>query len=951
MKRYLLPLVALAAIPARASYDPATGAIVNERWKSGVPLGGLGCGKVEAFTDGSFGRATINHNWDRPTGVLNGAYATLTVGSVTRALRLASTNPGIPAGVEKVVYTGNLPAANLSFYDPELPVKASLKAWSSLIPNNAKDSALPVAHLDYAITNPTKAPVDAKLTVRWPNILGFGGRRGGAEWNPTSGNFQKPAVAGPLAGLRFGTTRKYLTPQQNVVGEYFLGAPASVGAVSVQPLAGSVTVSIRIPAGQRRAVPFLLVWAMPNHVVAHRSVIGYTQPKRNDADVAKAVDGDLATRWTTGRYMLPNDALEIALPHAFALGKLTLDSSESKNDWPHGFRVDVGLNGKTRSASRASESAAGTLQKNGVLTIDLRGHTANSIRITNLGASDSYYWSIHELRLTDAGGTAIPLAASNLHAYLSSPITRDTGLKNLGHFWQRDFAGALDIARYAWLAAPRLWAETSEWQKAIAQSNLPTWFSRQMVNAAFPAFANTILTKDGRFSVLESPVDMGGALGTMDQRMAAHALWIQFFSEQDREELDLYARAQDMTPQRDGRITHFVGNVHESLGDPNVGYGVTDWPDLAASWIMQVLKTYRWTNDRAFLMRNLPHIEKAVAFLKAADHDGDGIPEGGSTYDYEHLPRGAFIYSASCTLGALRAAAAAERHAGRLKMAAAYDKQLAALQVATMKTLWNGHGFRKWAATNGSKVENTFVASLAGDWLAQLSGLRRTLPRQTVDTTIKSLLIRHLWAFAPVPPMEVKPDGTLFTSSCFVIQHQPYLGDEAIYEGYADDGMEVQRRVYEITWLQNRNPWGESLSYTAPTGEQGGLVDYMTCPATWHTLNALTGTSLDLPNRTFYVSPHIPESMGGLHVPVFFPTFWARVDANPDKKKLTVTVLKTFGTTASIALLKGDVDNLPIRLERPLPVTAGARWDLSAYWDRLVLPTRESLRGRSMAAK
>jgi uncharacterized protein (DUF608 family) len=469
-----------------------------------------------------------------------------------------------------------------------------------------------------------------------------------------------------------------------------------------------------------------------------------------------------------------------------------------------------------------------------------------------------------------------------------------------------------------------------------------------MVNAAFPVFSNTVLTKDGRFTVLESPIDMGGALGTMDQRMAAHALWIQFFSQQDRRELDMYAHAQMQTPEKDGRITHFVGNVHESICDPNVGYGVTDWPDLASSWIMQTLKEYRWTGDTAFFNRNLPHIEKAVAFLKAADHDGDGVPEGGSTYDYEHLPPGAFIYSASCTLGALQAAIAAETQAGHAAKAAEYQKQLKTVRAGTMKSLWMGDRFRKWAAPTGDKVDNSFVASLAGDWLAQLCGLPRTLPDKVVNAEIYSLLVRHLWAFKPVPPMEVKPDGSIFTSTCFMIQHQTYLGDEAIYQGYADDGMEMQRRMYQVTWEKNASPWDESLIYYSPEGNKGGLVCYMTCPATWHTLNALTGTTLDLPKRTFYVSPHIPASMGALHVPVFFPTFWARLDAVPATKRLTVTVLKTFGTTAAFTTVMGDVNGKPISLRHPLPVRAGAEWDLSRYWDRLVSPTKPSARPASV---
>jgi uncharacterized protein (DUF608 family) len=970
------------AVAARASYDANTGWIVNEHWNSGVPLGGIGVGKVEIYPDGWFGRATINHNWDRPTKALAGALAIVSVTDgrqrVQRTLRMAAAanayKDRIP-NVFKVSYRGTFPSAELMFRDPALPVKVDLHAWSSLIPNNAKDSSLPVAHLDYTVGNPTSRAVKVTLALGWPNYLGYGGRQGNGEWASLAGNHEIPADAGAARGLLFKTRQSYKTQRQNVVGEYFMGvvnpdetlqqmptfdphacpiaqvlpkrivvATTSSVPVVAEPC-GAVAVTVDLKPGEAKTVPFIIAWAMPTHRVTHRIIAGYDRPARDDTNVNLMLDGDPATRWTTARAMRPGDAVEIDLAEPRALGFLTLDAKASPNDYPHGYRVETSNGGAWTLDARAGAAATAKSVRDGVLKIDLRGITAKRVRVTNTGLDGFYYWSIHELGLTDLDGRRVPLTNRIVHVFLSKPIYKDQ-TSNLGHYWQNSFRNVTEIASYAAGNAARLWRETREWQKLIENSNLPVWFKRQMLNSAFPAFSNTVLTKDGRFSVLESPVDMGGALGTMDQRMAAHALWIQFFSRQDRKELDMYAHAQGLTPQNDGRITHFVGNVHETLGDPNVGYGVTDWPDLSASWIMQTLKEYRWTGDTAFLKRNLPHIEKAVAFLKAADRDGDGIPEGGSTYDYEHLPPGAFIYTASCTLGALQAAIAAERHVGNARKAAAYEKQFKAVQVATIKRLWTGDHFRKWAAPDGQKVENTFVASLAGDWLAQLCGLPRTLPLKIVNAEVSSLLSRHLWAFQPVPPMEVQPDGSIFKSTCFVIQHQAYLGDEAIYQGYPDDGMEMQRRVYEITWEMNRSPWDESLIYEAPGGKKGGLVCYMTCPATWHTLNALTGASLDIPNRTLYLAPHIPKGMGELHLPVFFPTFWGRVDAVPETKDLTLTVLKTFGVTPDLTTLMGDVDGKPMTLRHPLAVRTGAVWNLSPCWAKVVSPARESVHGK-----
>lgn len=65
-----LALALTVILQAEAEFDSSTGQIRDARWRSGVPLGGIGCGAIELLTDGAFGNATTNHNWDRPTGVL-----------------------------------------------------------------------------------------------------------------------------------------------------------------------------------------------------------------------------------------------------------------------------------------------------------------------------------------------------------------------------------------------------------------------------------------------------------------------------------------------------------------------------------------------------------------------------------------------------------------------------------------------------------------------------------------------------------------------------------------------------------------------------------------------------------------------------------------------------------------------------------------------------------------
>ena len=203
----MLPILA-TAVHAAPSFDRDTGTIIDRRWQSGVPLGGIGVGKIEMMTDGSFGNFTNQHNWDRPYGWAKGAFAAIRAQSgdspaVSRILRLKSE--GEYTGVENVAHTrmqGWFPRAEIAYDDPALPVMVKLNAFSPLIPHDVKDSSLPVACLDYVVTNPTGSPVRVSLALAWPNLLGWGGK-GGVNWDDLTGNEQAPITQGSLSGLRY----------------------------------------------------------------------------------------------------------------------------------------------------------------------------------------------------------------------------------------------------------------------------------------------------------------------------------------------------------------------------------------------------------------------------------------------------------------------------------------------------------------------------------------------------------------------------------------------------------------------------------------------------------------------------------------------------------------------------------------------------------------------------
>jgi uncharacterized protein (DUF608 family) len=958
-----------------STFDSSTGTIIDSRWPCGVPLGGIGVGKIELLTDGSFGNFTINHNWDRPYGWAKGAFAAVRARSgsqapVAKILRLIGQNEY--AGVENIRHTrmqGWYPISHCDFNDDSLPVNVQLDAFSSLIPHDPKDSALPMACLTYTVTNPSAQNVHVSLLLAWPNLLGWNGQS-----NELSGDSQMFAAAGRTKGLKYTTTQTYPNSdeRQQAVGEYFVSARSEKGMeitscpswdvsaktpgfwesfVSSGHLsaldngrapsepAGAIDAECDLAPEQSRKVRFYVAWAMLHHITI--------QPSNSLTLVSQGVD--YQDRWTTGSSLAPGDSLVVDLGGQISPSQLMMDEGEYLHDYPRGLKVEISSDRISwlPVAERDEASVKASMGSGSLIAVSLQNATGHYLRLTNLGSDSSYWWSIHRLSLV-VRGKDIPLVYANKSL---------SNIQEVGHYWQNWWSGAADITAYADKNADRFLQETRAWQEPVLKSSLPFWLKLKLINSAYPMFCNTILTKDGRFAVQESPHDMSGALGTMDQRMAAHAFMAAFFPELDQSELEMYAKCQ----QSDGRITHFDGNIHNIVGDPNVNYGITNWPDLSCSWVLQVDKLYRWTGNKSFLARMSPHIDAAMEFLKSGDLDNDSIPEGGSTYDYESAPPGAFIYSADCYLGALRAASSLANPA----QAQSYDERFAHVQQSVMRELWNGEYFRKWyVPSTGKANDDSFVAALAGDWLAHLTGLRETLPPGIAHKEIAQIIARHQKPFYPVPPMEVTPYGKAAVSMCFFLQHEPYLGCESIYQNYVDDGLDTIYRVYHSVLDLDHSPWAEPLVFFAPGGKSDGLVTYMTGPATWHVLNALSGASLDLPDQRIYLSPRLASTETELHMPIYFSRFWGWLDYAPKANLLRFRVTKVFRGNSKIQdtlyhfdgakeddmpkdiiiqSVAADGNGKPLFLPVPFVVKPGAVLDLSVFMSELGLPKQSEI--------
>jgi len=112
-----------------------------------------------------------------------------------------------------------------------------------------------------------------------------------------------------------------------------------------------------------------------------------------DKDAAKAIDGDSASRFTTGKSMAPGMWYQVELPEKTELAGIIIDAVSSKNDYPRGYKIQFSDDGESWSEPVASGKG-----EQARLEIDIKPQSTRFVRITQTG-QHRLYWSIHQLDL------------------------------------------------------------------------------------------------------------------------------------------------------------------------------------------------------------------------------------------------------------------------------------------------------------------------------------------------------------------------------------------------------------------------------------------------------------------------------------------------------------------------------------------------------------------------
>ncbi len=760
--------------------DPQTGVVHSQKLLSGVPLGGVGTGKVEIMTDGSFAHATMMNNGDRPTGSLTGCFAAIWTRTGTQtAARVLGLNSayGLPT-VGRLNYDGLAPQAQLTYPDPALPFSLNLLAFSPLSPFVIKDSCYPAAAFVFRIKNTLPVPLEISIALSWEGLLGVGSDGRGGSFHDRYG---VRAVAIPSAEGYFGM--RFSNPAVNGLDD----------------------------AARQRAN-------------ASGEMVLMAYPARPQTTITTAGWNALAAR----------------------------------PGWWEGFSKSGDVSGNV------GEGREGQVHPAGVV----------AVRLT--------------LKPNDYVELPFAVAWYAPHHWLSDG-------QDVGHFYQNVFDDATQAAQRLLDQWPSLYGLTEEWQERLTFSNLPRWLARRILNATAPLTADSVHTRDGRFTLTPGATALPDSLSTAGavlntgaqsntrQQLAAHALLLSLFPELDARFLMQCAATETAygtipplasydlptllgPPAPDATPPALHATVSAPLTVPFMPANLMAAPiDSNSAYVLEAAQYTLWTGDLRLLKSIFPAVRSALTVLMSS-RGGKALP--GFAASTPPHPGSLTLY-----LAALKAGARLGDIMGDTQLSGACREASHGGVAGLEADYWNGecYGASRQEAGAHSVCD---ADQLFGQWAASQLNPDALLPQIHLNQALRKLQ-------SEASNGERQGTGSQLAWEPLAIT----LGIAALTlqrPDQAEDAVMLLRRLNDRRNNVARAPWltpqrlsgSEGAGSDAPTSDLGDAAD-------WNLLYTLEGFDYDAVAGQMTLRPNLPGTWRTYDGPIFAPTFWGRLEYKP----------------------------------------------------------------------
>ncbi|MUG88214.1 coagulation factor 5/8 type domain protein [Paenibacillus timonensis] len=190
-------------------------------------------------------------------------------------------------------------------------------------------------------------------------------------------------------------TAQIWNPSDNAKTVHFFGANGPLG---------SATVYAKAQVKVNPLEETVLEGPDPSQGVKYLDRSGWTITASSSSEgVERLVDGDLSTRWSSGRLQAPGDWLQIDLGSEQTFDTLFMNSGTNWGDYAHGYEVYVSADGESWNDPVATDT--GTSPS---LAVSLNKQQARYVKMVLTAPADSW-WSISELKLAEFGAAAPPV--------------------------------------------------------------------------------------------------------------------------------------------------------------------------------------------------------------------------------------------------------------------------------------------------------------------------------------------------------------------------------------------------------------------------------------------------------------------------------------------------------------------------------------------------------------
>lgn len=278
----------------------------SDAMKAGMPLGGIGAGKLEILPNGLLNAFTFQNNWSSPIQGMNGYPGVLGYHLalfIDKKAYLLQTIPvqDIPV-LKKIRYEALFPKLKLTYEIPDKSVEVSLEGFSGWLPGNIQDSSLPHVNFSLNIRNLSQKTrqISVMLVVR--NTVG--------EWG--IGQVNRVREEGPYLSLELSredksrqdvrngslvflfekknwkmsfkenwnaVSRNFHFAHENInlsfwkefyrSGALSSGEAASASVTENRELCSAIAASRPLAAKKNAGLKFSASWYFPNHAFGH----------------------------------------------------------------------------------------------------------------------------------------------------------------------------------------------------------------------------------------------------------------------------------------------------------------------------------------------------------------------------------------------------------------------------------------------------------------------------------------------------------------------------------------------------------------------------------------------------------------------------------------------------------------------------------------------------------